>query len=236
MKLKKTLFTLALDNWEPEITALTFPLMKRYAYKIGADFHVISERKFPGWPAGCEKLQIYDLGREMQNDWNFYIDADALIHPDMFDVTAQLNKDTVCFNGRDFAGIRWRYNEFFLRDGRNIGACNWFVVASDWCLDLWHPPTVSYDEAIDSIFPTENEINTVVTRSHLMDDYLLSYNIARFGLKVTTAMDIFQKECNATYSIFHQYTLPPEAKVVEMRKCLRDWKITDEVMKGWETK
>jgi hypothetical protein len=69
-----------------------------------------------------------------------------------------------------------------------------------------------------------------------MDDYLLSYNIARFGLKVTTAMDIFQKECNATYSIFHQYTLPPEAKVVEMRKCLRDWKITDEVMKGWETK
>jgi hypothetical protein len=60
--MKKTLYTLSVNDkhpgqdFEPEITALTFPLMRKYAHKIGADFHVIRERKHPDMPPVYEKL------------------------------------------------------------------------------------------------------------------------------------------------------------------------------------
>src|SRR5882672_8362849 len=144
--MKKTIFTLNVDGYSSEITELTYPLIKQYANKIGADFHIIKTRKYPEYPAVYEKMQIYDLGREMQNDWNIYIDSDALVHPDMFDVTEFLSKDTVCHNGTDMANNRWRYDRYFQRDKRHIGSCNWFTIASDWCLDLWHPLDIAYKE------------------------------------------------------------------------------------------
>ncbi|HWB97853.1 MAG TPA: hypothetical protein VG672_14160 [Bryobacteraceae bacterium] len=45
--IKKTVYTLNIGDYAPEICALTYPLMEAYARKIGADFHVIRERKFP---------------------------------------------------------------------------------------------------------------------------------------------------------------------------------------------
>jgi hypothetical protein len=65
--MKKTLFTLNVDSYAPAITELTYPLLKGYADKIGAGFHVIDERKSPGLPPVYEKAQIYDLCRQMGN-------------------------------------------------------------------------------------------------------------------------------------------------------------------------
>jgi len=236
-QLKKTLFTLNVDNYAPEITELTYPLFKRYAAKIGADFHIINERKSPKMPPPYEKLQIYDLGRKMENDWNIFFDADALIHPDMFDVTQFINKDTVCHNGADMANNRWRYDRYFERDKRHIGSCNWFAAASDWCLDLWHPlEDMSYEAALENIFPIQNELNTVITREHLIDDYILSRNIARFGLKFTTLLQIQEQlKENGTY-LWHQYTLPVDEKVKEMRRILAFWEVSDykaTQIEGW---
>jgi hypothetical protein len=83
-KVKKTVFTLNTDpDRYREITALTFPLIKAYCNKIDADFYVISERKFPEWKSVTyEKCQIYQLAKDMENDWNIFIDADAVVHPD----------------------------------------------------------------------------------------------------------------------------------------------------------
>jgi hypothetical protein len=102
---------------------LTFPLLNRYAEKIGAEFRVISERKFPDWPITFEKFQIFNLGREAENDWNIYIDADALIHPETPDFTLYIPKDTIAHTGQDFAPLRWKYDRFYMRDGRDIGSC-----------------------------------------------------------------------------------------------------------------
>ncbi len=185
--LKKTIFTLNVDGYSPEITELTYPLMKRYADKIGADFYTIKERKFPGFPSVYEKLQIYELAQKMENDWNIYIDSDALVHPDMMDVTNHLPKDTVLHNGVDLASNRWKYDRYFMRDGRNIGSCNWFTIASDWCVELWKPlDDLTFEEAIANISPIVNELNTVITAEHLIDDYALSRNIAKYGLKFNT--------------------------------------------------
>lgn len=226
--MKKTLYTLNVDGYAPAITALTYPLMERYAHKIGARFYIISERRWPEYPPVYEKLQIFYLAREHENDWNIYIDSDALIHPDFFDVTNHLHKDTVAHNGSDMAGNRWRYDDYFRRDGRHIGSCNWFTIASDWCLDLWHPlDDITYEQALDNIFPVTAELNSgVITREHLIDDYILSRNIARYGLKFRTVMSIMQETGDSGNYLWHQYVQKIEDKVSGMKEILEMWKVT----------
>lgn len=226
-KLKKTVFTLNVDNYAPQITALTYPLMKAYADKIGADFFIIKDRKYPGWPPVYEKFQIYDLAQEMQNDWNIYVDSDALIHPDFLDITNHLPKNTVAHNGVDPAGHRWRYDRFFQRDGRHIGSCNWFTVGSDWCIELWKPlDDMTFEEAQKNIYPTVNELNTVIEPGHLIDDYVVSRNIAKYGFKFTTFKDIL---CGLGYQnpgfLWHLYTITIDQKVIEMEKILKLWNL-----------
>lgn len=226
-KSRKTLFTLALDNWHPELCDLTFPLLKHYAKKLDAEFFVIKERKYPNMPPTYEKLQIYTLAQEMNNDWNIYIDADALVHPEMPDIFPYYTKDTVGHNGSDPATIRWRYDRFFHRDGRHISSCNWFTFASDWCIDLWHPlEDMSKDEVISRCTPTVEEELTGCDSVHLIDDFILSRNIAKYGLKFRTVMDTFKQIGMAdTGFLWHQYTLTPEKKLEKMKEVLRHWRI-----------
>jgi hypothetical protein len=223
---RKTIYTLNVDEYAPEIVDMTYPLIERYAHKIGAKFCIIADRYWPRYTPVYEKLQIYHLGREHGNDWNIYIDSDTLVHPDMFDVTNHLAKDTVCHNGMDMAGNRWRYDDYFRRDGRHIGSCNWFTMASDWCLDLWKPlaeDDISYEEAIENIFPAQSELMSVITREHLIDDYLLSRNIARYGLKFRSVGQIMEALGDQGNYLWHQYVLTTEEKVEQMRGILHGW-------------
>lgn len=223
--IKKTIYTLVVNDYAPRIRELTFPLMKHYADKIGANFHVITERKFPDWPITYEKLQIFELASQSGDDWNIFFDADTLVNPEMFDITTQLPLDTVAHNGKDFANIRWRYDQYFLRDGRSLGSCNWCTIASDWCLDLWRPlDDLTLDQALSNIFITNGEHNSGnCLRDHLIDDYTLSRNIARFGLKATTLCDICERLGYRTPDgkgvnpfLWHKYTLTEEQKLQEM--------------------
>ena len=223
--LKKTIFLLNVDGYDKNITDFTYPLIKKYAEKIGADIHYISSRCFPDMPPVYEKLQIYELAQKMENDWNIYIDSDALIHPDMFDITNHLPKDTVLHNGVDMASNRWVYDRFFRRDGRNIGSCNWFTVASDLCIELWKPlDDISLKEALANIYPIQVELNTVITKEHLIDDYTLSRNIAKYGLKVTTVFQMLETLGQKGFDyLWHQYTIPNDLKVKQMKKVVEKW-------------
>lgn len=218
--MRKTIWTLDIDNYAPHLKALTYPLFKRYAHKIGAEFAVIDQRKFPEWPVVYEKLQIFELGKD--NDWNIYIDSDAIVHPDMFDVTDHLPRDTVLHNGRDMAGNRWKYDRFFRRDGRHIGSCNWFTVASDLCIDLWKPlDDLSAEEAINNIFPVRSEVmGGILTASHLIDDYVLSRNIAKFGLKFDTLIDLKKRLGDGMEYLFHLYNIPETQKIQQIGQFL----------------
>jgi len=225
MGLKKTVFTLNVGGYSPEITELTYPLIRYWANKIGADFHVITKRKFPGWPVVYEKMQIFQLGQEMDNDWNIYIDSDAIIHPETIDWTEYLHKDTVAHNGNDMGNIRWKYDGYFRRDGRNIGSCNWLTIASDWCLDLWHPLEIPLKEALTNIFPTIPELNTVITVDHLIDDYTLSRNIAKFGLKFKKLSQIqIDLGLSDAEFLWHVYTQPTKEKINGWDQMMRDEK------------
>jgi len=241
---RKSLYTLNIGNYAPEITAITYPFMRLYARKMGATFRIIDTRRYPKWDVELEKLQIYNLAQAHDDDWAMYIDSDALIHPETLDFTSFLPMDTVAHNGSDFAPIRWRYDEYFLRDGRNIGSCNWLALASRWCRDLWTPPEpeLTQAEIVSRITPTVREIAgdikytddgkengfwpPVITAQHLITDYLLSRNIARFGLKFTTLFEL-QKKLGLENSgfFFHVYTLPLADKLAALRKMLKQWRL-----------
>jgi len=229
-KIKKTIYLLNIGDYAPEITALTYPLIRCYATRIGAEIFIIKDRKFPDWPVSYEKLQIFDLAREHKNDWNIYIDSDALVHPETVDFTHFISKDTILHHGADMAALRWNYDEYFLRDGRNIGSCNWFTVASDWCVDLWRPLDISLEAALKSIYPTPRELNASVNKEHLIDDYSLSRNIARFGLKATTVLELLPKIGLADVDFFrHGYMMQDRQKVKRIKQFIRQWHPKDKL-------
>jgi predicted O-methyltransferase YrrM len=98
---------------------------------------------------------------------------------------------------------------------------------SNWCLDLWRPlDDLTYEEALANIFPTKFEGDSgVIAREHLIDDYILSRNIARFGLKFTTNVELLKNLKDEFPYLWHWYTIKREDKVIQIRRVLLDWKI-----------
>lgn len=222
---RKTIYTLNVGDYEPRIRELTYPLIHAWADKIGADFVQITERKRPNWAVTIEKFQVAELAKERGDEWSLFIDADTLINPEMFDITEHLDRDTVAHNGKDMAGIRWTYDNYFRRDGRNIGSCTWFVIASSWTVeDLWRLPELTPEEALKNIHITIQEHNGGHCQAeHLIDDYTLSRNIARFGLKFDTISEVcgrlgWKQPDGRGFSPFlwHKYSMPNDQKVHEM--------------------
>lgn len=211
----KRLFTLNIGNYSPDICKITYPLLKKYCHKIGAEFCELTERKFPEWPFCYEKLQIYEAGKD--SDWNLYVDADAMISPDMFDVTEFLPRDTVMHWRTDPANNRWRYDDYFRRDGRNVGSAGWFAVASSWCRDLWAPCDLPRDVAVSNIFPTQHEVSMGLQPGHFIDEYVTSRNIAKFGLKVTNIPELQAKHGISGGYFWHVYGIPEHEKILAMR-------------------
>jgi hypothetical protein len=222
---KKCIFTLMLDGYPKEISDITLPWMKHYAKKIGADFKIINERKFPEWPKTYEKFQMYELGQGYE--WVIYVDADALISPILYDVTALCPKDHVLFTGRDMSAMRFLPDKYFLRDGRYIGACNWFFCCSDWTLDLVRPlDDLNLDEVRNNIFRSIAEsVGGLMPREQLIDDYVTSRNIAKYGLKcITIELDLkakFNRPFDDFY--FHIYNLDPAEKIFRIQQTADLW-------------
>lgn len=265
--MNKAVYTLRVNDYAPRICELTIPLMERYARKIGADFVVINGRRYPDWPVPVEKFQIGDIARELGAEWNLFFDADTLIHPECIDWTAYLSKDTVAQNGNDFSSVRHRLGPYHWRDGRNIGTCGWCTIASDWCLDLWDFPTdLTPQQAADECFLTTREMGFGMKPEHLVDDYLLSRNVARFGLKYAQLTDIMKRlfppiesereqlgEADGKKTVirrkvsepvmnflFHVYTFTEAEKLDYIRKQLDRWNVPDSMLAGadlsWRSK
>ncbi len=186
----------------------------------------ITERRYPDWPTVMEKFQCAQIGKDLNADWVLFFDADALISPEMFDPTTHLGMDTVCFNGKDMSEMRFFADKYFLRDGRRIGACDWFACSSRWCYeDLYRIPEIPLEECVKNITVTIGEHNSgLFTDNHLIDDYVLSHNIARFGLKHDTLIDVCGRMGmrnphtgqGFNNHLFHLYAIPEDQKINRM--------------------
>jgi len=222
--MKKTIFTLNVNNYSPEITKLTYPFIKNYADKIGAEFAVITERKFPDFPVWYEKLQLYKLSHD--NDWSLFFDSDCLIHPDLFDITEILPEDTVLTHGADNAIGVFKYDNYFKRDGRNICAGSFLMVASHLTRDLWEPLSdLTPKEALSRIYVTSTEKSVGYTQRQGIDDYVISRNIAKYHLKYKTFPELLKEIGRPdTEFFFHNYGIPEAEKVKQIKDKIQQWK------------
>ena len=94
--MKKILHVLNINDFFPELFALTYPTIKAYADMTGFTINLITERKFPDYPINYEKMQVYKDGEGA--DYNMLCDADMLIHPHFPDVATIVKPENVAFN------------------------------------------------------------------------------------------------------------------------------------------
>ena len=185
--MRKLLHVVNINNFFPELFALTSPTIRSYAERNGYMINMITERKFPDYPINYEKMQVYEDGKDAEV--NILCDADMLIHPQFPDVTTFLQRDSIAFN--DNYNISWKYHvdriRYFMRDGRDVGIATNFVVSSDWTHDVWKPLSLSQKDIEDLAKKENTDGGGVEGRGwgHYADEFALSYNMAKYGLKYT---------------------------------------------------
>ncbi len=195
--MKKIVYTLDI-NYDKRITDITRPALIRWAKKIGATIKVIKKRKYLDYPITYEKFQMYEWAKTHHADWHIFVDADAYIGNDFMDVIEMIPKtNAVIFKG-GIGNTRFKTDNYMRRYGKHYDVGSWFFAFSDWTMDAFKPihlqsgePTVK--QCIKNIFPIVVEKNgpVPVKPSHLIDDYLLCRNIAKYGIKLTIISDAF---------------------------------------------
>ena len=185
--MRKLIHVVNINNFFPELFALTYPTIRSYAERNGYMINMITERKFPDYPINYEKMQVYEDGKDAEV--NILCDADMLIHPEFPDVTEFLKRDSIAFN--DNYNISWKYHvdriRYFMRDGRDVGIATNFVVSSDWTHDVWEPLSLSQKDIEDLAKKENTDTGGADGRGwgHYADEFALSYNMAKYGLKYT---------------------------------------------------
>ena len=186
--MRKLIHVVNINDFFPELFALTYPTIRSYAERNGYMINMITERKFPDYPINYEKMQVYEDGKDAEV--NILCDADMLIHPEFPEVTEFLKRDSIAFN--DNYNISWKYHvdriRYFMRDGRDVGIATNFVVSSDWTHDVWEPLPLSQKDIEDLAKKEATEGDNDPTQrgwGHYADEFALSYNMAKYGLKYT---------------------------------------------------
>ena len=198
--MKKLLVTLNIGDYDKDITGITFPYMREYAKNIGADFHVITERKFPDFPLMIEEFQMYEFSQTY--DWIIFLDGDCLINPNTVDLTTLVEEDTVIiakYNPPDHhfhpENIEGEYNLkyyapfFFLVFHKNSRDCvkpytNPYDYYEHINLNSTHPEMKNYMKIRSHL--TEKEI-----KDTLIDEFLLTLNLHRYNIKTNTLVEDF---------------------------------------------
>jgi hypothetical protein len=174
--MKKLIHVVYINDYFPELWEMCYPSIKNYAHRIGAELNVITKRKFPEWHINYEKMQVYEDGKYA--DANFLLDADILIHPQFPDFSAGITlPHHIAFNDNYHASTKFDVtdNIYFQRDGRDVGIASNAVISFKSTHDAWHPLDITPDEGKRITYIREGDI----------DEYTLSLNMAKYGLKYT---------------------------------------------------
>lgn len=172
--MKKCLHVVYINNYFPELWELTYPTIKAYAERIGADLNVITERSFHTMHVNYEKFNVYYDG--VNYDANFLVDADVLIHDQFPDFTLIVPNHKVAFNDNYHASSKFKIEDsiYFQRDGRDVGIASNAVITYKSTHDLWEPLYGKYNIELDDVLKV---------REGDIDEFTLSLNLAKYGLK-----------------------------------------------------
>ena len=209
---KKCIHTICLNNWQPELCAITIPNLMAYARKIGSDFNLISEAKFDGFPPNYERFQIWEDG--MDYEWNFNIDADTILRHDCDDPTEYVPKNHVAslYAIEIDNYFKTSNDPYFIRYGEKWGIADQFTLSNILVHDFWTPSEMNFEETSKKCLKDPRQVS----------EYTLSRNMARFGLKHTGIL----KDHSKHYSIMFTTTkMTTEAAVKKMKNKLQQWKM-----------
>jgi len=208
---KKCIHVIAINNWQPELCAITIPNLMAYAKKIGADFNLISETRFDGFPPNYERFQIWETGRDYE--WNFNIDADTILRHDCDDPTEYVPENCVAsLYGIEIDHYFNTYNDpYFTRSGNKWGVADQFTLTNKLIHnDFWLPTEMSFQETSKKCFKDPRQVS----------EYILSRNMARFGLKHTGVL----KDHNKHYSLmFTTLKMSVEEAINKLKSKLKKW-------------
>lgn len=168
--MKIEIFVVRVDNYLPELCKITLPRIEAYAKRIGAKFTVVTERKFPDFPPTYEKMQIHELGEG--NDCNILLDADIVLADDFENVINNVPPNEVGFWHQYRASGLFAIDQYFFRDNRNVGVAANMLVVPRSCHDIFTPLEFSAEEAAKRTI-----------RWFAIDEYCISRNLAKFGLR-----------------------------------------------------
>lgn len=159
--MKIRVYVLVVDNYLPEVCNFTLPLIKKYSKKINAEFFIINERKYSDLPITYEKMQIYELGKDY--DYNILIDADMIIHPNMYNIFDIIPENCIC---------AWHAypNKLYPIE---YGIATNFIVVPKFCHNVWKP----FDEPYERL--------KELKRDFIFDEYCFSYNYKKYGYKIS---------------------------------------------------
>ena len=229
--MNKVLYTPNYNQYEPEICSITYPLIKQYCHKIGADFRIIDKPFDLGVDTKISgKFHLHKLAQE-KNQITMFLDSDALIHPDAPDFMIHCigPKLVFCF-GQDYPFMRFRADQFFAYAQANglvepytmvpYGMCTWCVICNDSSYHVWEPP-VNAAEAISYITPTVVEAH-IKTAASLLDDYQTSLNLVKHKLTIINGIEALTAvKYTGVMPFYHQYLVTPEEKARQL-KFVRD--------------
>jgi hypothetical protein len=176
--------TIDIDNYFPELKALTLPTIERFCEKIKADLKIIRERKFPGWPILTEKLQVHNQGEYYR--YNILLDLDVLVHPDCYNPFEKNIPPTYCaFKDNYNASKQLRSDIYFQRDGRDIGISGCAVFSTFHTHDLWK---------FQASLRTNKDLvlGSILQERKIVDEYIISRNLAKYGLKYVAPYPIHE--------------------------------------------
>jgi len=200
--MKKLLVTLNINDYDKEITELTFPFMKEYAQNIGADFHIIKERKFLNLSVMLEKFQIYDISKDY--DWIIYLDSDCIINPKTKDLTSLVEKDRVLISGYvppghhfHYKNIEGKYNLqyyapfYFLVFHKNSRDCvkpykNVKQYRDYINLNSSHPEMIQYMKIKSDIIDGDIKMS-------MLDEFFLTLNLHKYNIKTAALKKDFSE-------------------------------------------
>jgi hypothetical protein len=82
------------------------------------------------------------------------------------------------------------------------------------------------EETYSNIFPVNSEVINGVKSDTLIDDYVLSRNIAKYGLKFKMVKEIVEKFGNNYLQFMHhQYAMPIEEKIIRIKAQKMAWSL-----------
>jgi hypothetical protein len=198
--MKKLLVTLNIGDYDRDITSLTFPYMKQYAKNIGADFHIIIERKFPDLDINLEKFQLYDIC--LDYDWIIFLDADCLINPKGTNLTKLVENDRIIISSYNNPKHHFYPKNIEGQYNLNYYAPFFFLVFhknSKKCVKPYENPLgyckyiniKSKNEEFLEYLSSKNMDKNLISSSWFLDEFLFTLNLNRYNIKTASLQEDF---------------------------------------------